>query len=325
MNSHQQIIKKINEYSINEMPFLFIVDFEMQKPVLIQTEELEKEHIRISFPQFTNVSRQLDKEKEVRLTEIIPLEKEIYQNRFERVMQHLKYGNSYLTNLTGKTEIKTDATLNEIFESAKALYKIKYKDEWVCFSPESFIKIKEGEIFSFPMKGTIDASFPNAEQVLLEDRKEIAEHYTIVDLIRNDLSIVSENVTVEKFRYVDKIRSNEKSLLQVSSKISGKLPENHQEHLGEIIFSLLPAGSVSGAPKKKTVEIIQEAENGPRGYYTGVAFYFDGKNTDSCVLIRFIEKTGNHLFYRSGGGITVNSEMEKEYQELIDKIYVPIH
>ncbi len=297
----------------------------MQKPVLVKTAELEKEHIKLSFPQFSNVLQQPGKEKGIRLTRVNPVKKETYQNGFDIVMQHLKYGNSYLTNLTGKTEIKADATLSEIFESAKALYKIRYKDEWVCFSPESFIKIQENEIFSYPMKGTIDANLPDAERILLEDRKEIAEHYTIVDLIRNDLSMVSDQVTVEKFRYVEKILSNEKSLLQVSSKIKGRLSEDHKAHLGEILFSLLPAGSVSGAPKKKTVEIIQEAETGPRGYYTGVAFYFDGKNTDSCVLIRFIEKTGKQLFYHSGGGITVNSEMEKEYQELTDKIYVPIH
>jgi para-aminobenzoate synthetase component 1 len=96
-------------------------------------------------------------------------------------------------------------------------------------------------------------------------------------------------------------------------------------HLGDLLFSLLPAGSISGAPKKKTIETIQESEACPRGYYTGVAFYFDGEHIDSCVMIRFIEKVNGEYFYRSGGGITVNSDMEKEYQELNDKIYVPIY
>ena len=175
------------------------------------------------------------------------------------------------------------------------------------------------------MKGTIDAGLPDAENILLHDEKEIAEHYTIVDLIRNDLSMVAENVVVEKFRYLAEIHSNKKNLLQASSKIKGTLPEGYQNNLGELLFTLLPAGSVSGAPKKKTIEIIQQSEEEPRGYYTGVAFYSDGENVDSCVLIRFIEKENEKYYYRSGGGITVNSEMEKEYQELNDKIYVPVY
>jgi para-aminobenzoate synthetase component 1 len=173
------------------------------------------------------------------------------------------------------------------------------------------------------MKGTIDASIENAEQLILQDDKETAEHYTIVDLIRNDISIVATHVQVEKFRYIDTIKTSNKTLLQVSSKIVGELPTNYLEQLGNIIFSLLPAGSISGAPKKKTLEIIQEAEKVDRGFYTGTCFYFDGKSIDSCVLIRFIEQTSNGLVYKSGGGITINSDVEKEYQELIDKIYVP--
>ena len=87
-------------------------------------------------------------------------------------------------------------------------------------------------------------------------------------MIRNDLSIVSNNVTVEKYRYIDELVTNDKRLLQVSSVISGDLPENYKEILGDIIFSLLPAGSISGAPKKKTVKIIKDTESYERGYYT---------------------------------------------------------
>jgi para-aminobenzoate synthetase component 1 len=92
-----------------------------------------------------------------------------------------------------------------------------------------------------------------------------------------------------------------------------------------MLIRLLPAGSISGAPKRKTVEIIQEAEGEERGFYTGVAGLFDGRNLDSGVLIRYIEKVNGNLFYRSGGGITTQSVKEKEYQEVIDKVYVPIN
>jgi para-aminobenzoate synthetase component 1 len=88
--------------------------------------------------------------------------------------------------------------------------------------------------------------------------------------------------------------------------------------------SLLPAGSVCGAPKAKTLEIIRTAESEDRGYYTGVVGWFDGSKLDSGVMISYIEKQGDHFYYRSGGGITDQSELQKEYQELIDKIYVPV-
>ena len=88
---------------------------------------------------------------------------------------------------------------------------------------------------------------------------------------------------------------------------------------------LLPAGSILGAPKPKTLEIIQEAESCDRGYYTGVCGWFDGKNLDSCVMIRFIEKESGKLYFKSGGGITHLSNFADEYQEMKNKIYVPIH
>ena len=143
-------------------------------------------------------------------------------------------------------------------------------------------------------------------------------------MIRNDLSIVAENVTVDEFRFIDRIVTHEKTLLQVSSKISGTLPDNYLENIGEIIFKLLPAGSITGAPKRKTVEIIKNVEITSRNYYTGIFGIFDGFNLDSSVMIRFIEKNRNKLFFKSGGGITYLSKAASEYQELIDKVYVPI-
>jgi len=95
--------------------------------------------------------------------------------------------------------------------------------------------------------------------------------------------------------------------------------------LGDILFSLLPAGSISGAPKAKTLEIINQAEGYNRGFYTGICGWFDGENFDSAVMIRFIEQNGENLIFKSGGGITAQSELTKEYEELIQKVYVPIY
>ena len=129
---------------------------------------------------------------------------------------------------------------------------------------------------------------------------------------------------VDRFRYIERVGTNEGELLQVSSEITGKLPKGYRNRLGEILFSLLPAGSVTGAPKQKTLSIIRQAEKADRGYYTGICGIFDGNNLDSAVLIRFIENNDGILRFRSGGGITFLSESIHEYRELLDKVYVPI-
>jgi len=108
----------------------------------------------------------------------------------------------------------------------------------------------------------------------------------IVDLMRNDLGMVGTNIQVEKFRYVEKIKAGDKELLQVSSKITAQLPENWHESLGDLLQRLLPAGSITGTPKKSTVNIIENIENYERAFYTGVFGLFDGKNLYSAVMIR---------------------------------------
>jgi len=247
-----------------------------------------------------------------------------YESAFNFVQQQLTLGNSYLVNLTFPTPIVATGTLSEVFHSSRAKYRLLFNDRFVVFSPETFVMISNGTISTYPMKGTIDASISGAIDKILNDVKEMAEHATVVDLLRNDLSRVADNVRVERYRFADEILSNEKRLFQISSEICGELPFDFHSRLGDIIFEMLPAGSVTGAPKKKTLEIIAEAENYDRGFYTGIAGLFDGKNLDSCVLIRFIENIDGQLIYKSGGGITSQSQSQEEYQELIDKIYVPL-
>jgi len=173
------------------------------------------------------------------------------------------------------------------------------------------------------MKGTIDASIEDAEYKILHNEKEMAEHTMVVDLLRNDLSIVAKDVRVEKFRYVQKIDSGKKELLQVSSHISGKVGNNWHEKIGDILSSLLPAGSISGTPKKSTLEIIKDTEEYDRGFFSGIFGVYDGESFDSGVMIRFIEKTNNGYVYKSGGGITLDSDALLEYNELLDKVYFP--
>jgi para-aminobenzoate synthetase component 1 len=314
-------ISLMNFYGENNEPFLFVIDFQMKNNFVKRLEEISTDEIKFSFNNFSNtIAKKNIKKPDIK---IIPPDFETYLNAFEIVQKNIKYGNSYLVNLTFLSEITTSLRLTDIYEIVNAKYKMLFYDDFLFFSPEIFVQIKENKIFSFPMKGTIDATIPNAREKILNDKKETAEHYTIVDLIRNDLNIVAKKVKVEKFRYIDEIKTNQQDILQVSSMISGKLNENWQNNVGNIIFSLLPAGSITGAPKKKTVEIIEQAENYQRGFYTGIAGIFDGKNLDSCVMIRFIENIDGQFFYKSGGGITALSNPKSEYQEMISKIYLP--
>lgn len=255
----------------------------------------------------------------------VPMSLTDYRQAFEIVKRNILAGNSYLANLTCKVPVSTNLTLEDVFRYSKALYRLWLKDKLVCFSPEIFVRIEDGEIKSFPMKGTIDATLPNAEKLLMDDSKETAEHATIVDLIRNDLSMVAEQVRVVRYRYCDRLETNKGPIFQTSSEICGVLPDDYPSHIGDIIFRLLPAGSITGAPKSKTMDIIEEAENYERGFYTGIMGYCDGRTLDSAVMIRFLEQEGENLYYKAGGGITSKSDLQSEYNEMIQKIYVPIY
>ncbi len=252
-----------------------------------------------------------------------PPDPESYRQKFEMVQHHLRSGNTYLLNLTQPTPIHTPHTLKQIYDMANAPYKLRVGEHFVCFSPEPFITIDTDTIHTYPMKGTIDAAVENAAETILNDPKEHAEHTMIVDLLRNDLGMVARTIRVERFRYLTSIETGEKRLLQVSSHISGRLERNWRENAGELIAALLPAGSISGTPKKRTVEIIGEVEGYDRGYFTGVFGYFDGKNLYSAVAIRFIENKDGQLVYKSGGGITADSSWQAEYNEMLDKVYIP--
>lgn len=318
MLKNKEIFEKMNELGASKTPFFFMIDFQKNKGEVIELLDLPKDIFIQIDAKPEEFNGQIDFQKN-------PMDFETYSNQFDHVLQNILRGNSFLMNLTCETPISTNLTLDEIFNYSQAKYKLQYRDEFVCFSPETFVKIKDGKIFSYPMKGTIDASIENAEEFILHDPKEKAEHYTIVDLIRNDLSKVAKKVTVEKFRFIDKVQTHHKTLLQVSSEISGELPSEFHHNLGDLFDQLLPAGSICGAPKEKTVEIILEAESYNRNFYTGVFGIFDGENLDSAVMIRFIEQSENGLVFKSGGGITHQSDVQEEYNEMISKVYVPIY
>lgn len=324
-------IEQINEWGSKHQPFIFFVDYKQQRTYIEKTENVNPNEVLYHFNEVTNendTARETDKSEIARRMQwqIFPEDSDRYKQSFDIVMKNILKGNSFLTNLTCSTPIATNLSLRDIYCISKAKYKLWVKDMFVVFSPEIFVRIKGNEISSYPMKGTIDATLPNAEQLLMDDIKESAEHATIADLIRNDLSMVSEHVRVTKYRYLDRLETNRGPILQTSSEICGTLPEGFNRHLGNLFFQLLPAGSITGAPKMKTTQIIEEAEHYDRRFYSGVMGYFDGYDLDSAVMIRFVEQQEDgNMVYKSGGGITFQSNVADEYNEMKQKIYVPIY
>jgi len=314
---------RMNSLGQNGVPFLFVLNYTLSECHVYPLGEINPSDILFNLQGKTNESEILEIPHKIDFSKT-PLTFSEYQKKFDIVFRNIQHGNSYLTNLTQPTPVSTNLTLQQLYHVAGAKYKLYFRNQFAVFSPEPFVKISQGKIFSYPMKGTIDADIDNAADILKNDLKEKAEHNTIVDLIRNDLSMVAKNVTVQRFQYIEKISTNYKTLLQMSSEICGDLPDDYVNHLGDIVFKLLPAGSITGAPKEKTCEIIHEAEGYERGFFTGVFGLFDGTTLESAVMIRFFENTPDGLIYKSGGGITCFSQAEKEYQELIDKVYIPL-
>lgn len=317
-------IRRMNEWSACRKPFLFVIDYKGERAFIEETHRIDPSCCLYDFNGVTNVPFPSDGHPGQVEWAFRPVPPADYRRAFETVRRNLLAGNSYLTNLTCRVPVCTNLALDEVFRHAKALYKLWLKDTLVCFSPEIFVRIADGEIKSFPMKGTIDASLPDAARHLMDDPKEAAEHATIVDLIRNDLSMVAEHVRVSRYRYCDRLETNRGPICQTSSEICGTLPADYPMHIGDILFRLLPAGSITGAPKPRTMAIIDEAEGYERGFYTGVMGYCDGCRLDSAVMIRFLEQEGGRLYYKAGGGITAKSDWESEYNEMMQKIYVPI-
>ena len=322
-------ITQLNRFGRQREPVLFLIDFAQKNPLLWPLRHLDPSVIQVVF----NGVGYPASEPACTPNPPLCLEKSPrafadYQPRFDYVVQQIRRGNSFLVNLSQPTPICVNRTMKELFHKSRARYKVWLRHpvagEFVCFSPESFVQIQGNHIASFPMKGTIDAHLPNADERILADPKEAAEHATIVDLIRNDLSQIADKIWVERYRYLDRIETERGALWQVSSEIAGSLRSDWPDFLGDILAKLLPAGSISGAPKPKTLEIIHHAEGYERGFYTGICGVFDGENLDTGVMIRFIENQGGQLVFKSGGGITAQSNARAEYQELIDKIYVPV-
>lgn len=346
----------MNRLGRSGTPFFFAIDFEMRYPVIVPLSRMHDSfllfniqgrrndygrHPTVSSNMFNNIS-------------LNPrfISRADYSRAFQLVQSEQQSGNSFLCNLTFPTplEPEPELPLKDLFFQVQAPYRVYMNfstlpDEWIypccpdvkdipreilIFSPETFVQTHHERIYTYPMKGTAlvepEQNLRQEEQRLLADEKERAEHITVVDLLRNDLGRVGRDIQVEKFRYCDPIPVAGGRLLQVSSRISAALPRDWKDFLGDMTARLLPAGSVSGAPKRETCRIIARAEGSPRGYYTGVCGIFDGYNINSGVMIRYLERPAlnSSLLFRSGGGITIYSQEQAEYLELQAKVRLPL-
>lgn len=341
---HINIIEKIMIYKDNLEPFFeeltrlttqgkrcfFIINYPLTEAYLLDltaTEGSPQLYFDYGYAYYPIKSSEVSQTPSPsRLLEKHPEPISRYAQRFEIVHDALQRGEISLINLTLATPIDCPLTLADIYSSSRAKYKVMLPHQFVCFSPERFVHINpEGIITSHPMKGTIRADIPNAAQVILDDPKEIAEHTDMVESMKEELKKVGQNVSVPRFRYIDRIDTEQGGLLQVSSEVRAELSNDWRLRSGKILQTLLPAGSIAGIPKDSAIKYINQAEQHHRGYYSGISGYFDGQELETSVMIRFIQQLEDgSLIFHSGGGVTINSICEKEYQEVLEKIYLPI-
>ncbi|MBF1625557.1 MAG: aminodeoxychorismate synthase component I [Prevotella sp.] len=325
--NRESAIECMNRLAKENKDFVFIINYEANGAYIAETCDIDPTELLCSFPSFNNVPTNESYDQEAVEWHIEALTREEYEPHINLIKHYERKGDSYLANLTCRIPIQTNLSLHDIFLRSKALYRCWMKGKFVCFSPEIFVRINEkGVISSYPMKGTIDANIPDARRKLMNNKKEAAEHATIVDLIRNDLGMIANQISVSRYRYIDHLATNKGQILQTSSEITGQLAANYREEIGSLFFRLLPAGSITGAPKRRTMEIIHEAEGYERDFYTGVMGCYSNGSLDSAVMIRFIdEDEQGHYYYKAGGGITAQSNNDDEYNEVIEKVYVPIY
>lgn len=307
----------------------FVINYELTEAMLfgLDTEEESERELAFAFPERTYHNDVPAGHLRPHLGHIEkhPESLDRYALRFGRVMKAMQEEGLELINLTLATPITLHQTLEEIYLSTNARYKVLVRGRFVCFSPERFIHIsKEGYITSHPMKGTISRVIPHAEEVILNDPKEQREHHIMVESMKEELAKVGSNVAVPRYRYITEVDNEDGGLLQVSSEVCAELGNNWPSRMGEILQKLLPAGSITGVPKEIACRVIKESEQRERGFYSGIAGYFDGSTLETSVLIRFIEeRSDGSKYFHSGGGVTSDSLCEREYAEVLAKIYLP--
>ena len=254
--------------------------------------------------------------------------KEEFCQMVEKAKHHIKEGDIFQIVLSNRLSapfkgslLNTYRVLRTINPSPYMFYFSGTDVEVAGASPETLVKLEDGVLHTFPLAGTrprgkTDADDKKLEKELLADEKELAEHNMLVDLGRNDLGKISKFGTVK----VEKLHSIERysHVMHIGSTVRGEIKDDCDAF--DAVNAVLPAGTLSGAPKIRACQLIGELENNKRGIYGGAIGYIDFTgNLDTCIAIRIAYKKNGKVFVRSGAGIIYDSVPEKEYQECINK------
>ena len=263
------------------------------------------------------------------LGEVKPLfEKQEFCRMVEEAKGHIREGDIFQIVLSNRLEAPFEGSLFNTYRILRTMNPSPYMFyffgtdvEVAGASPETLVKLEDGVLHTFPLAGTrprgrtVEEDLA-LEQELLSDEKELAEHNMLVDLGRNDLGKVSAfgSVQVERLHSVERFSH----VMHIGSTVRGTLREGLDAL--DALEAVLPAGTLSGAPKIRACQLIGELENNKRGIYGGAIGYIDfAGNMDTCIAIRIAYKKGGKVFVRSGAGIVADSVPEKEYEECINK------
>ncbi|MGN0330809.1 MAG: anthranilate synthase component I [Kineothrix sp.] len=246
----------------------------------------------------------------------------------EKAKQYIREGDIFQVVLSNRLEAEAEGSLFDTYRVLRTanpspyMFYLSSDDiEIAGASPETLVKLENGRLYTFPLAGTrprgkTEEEDRRLEEELLADPKELAEHNMLVDLGRNDIGRISRfgTVKVEKYMRVERFSH----VMHIGSTVSGEIRED--KTVLDAVGAVLPAGTLSGAPKIRACEIINELENNKRGIYGGAIGYigFAG-NLDTCIAIRIAFRKNGRVFVRSGAGIVADSVPEKEYQECINK------
>ena len=258
----------------------------------------------------------------------LSISEDAYSQKVGQVKKYIQAGDTYQVNLTDRIEVALNAPADEIFALLSARQPVAYSaflhvagTYILSLSPELFFKIDKGTIVTRPMKGTMPRGLDTHEDIetarrLRDDEKNRAEHVMIVDLLRNDLGRICTmgSIRVEDLFSVEKY----KTLFQMTSTVSGTLRDNTSYY--EIFRSMFPSGSITGAPKIRTMQIINELEQLPRGVYTGaIGFIAPDRTCAFNVAIRTLVLKNGRASMGVGGGIVADSDAAEEYRECLLK------
>ena len=261
--------------------------------------------------------------------EITPLfDKDTFCSMVEKAKHHIREGDIFQIVLSNRLEAPFSGSLFNTYRILRTMNPSPYMFylsgtdvEVAGASPETLVKLENGVLHTFPLAGTrprgkTPAEDKALEEALLADEKELAEHNMLVDLGRNDLGKVSEfgSVSVERFHCIERYSH----VMHIGSTVRGELREGLDAL--DAISAVLPAGTLSGAPKIRACQLIGKLENNKRGIYGGAIGYIDFTgNMDTCIAIRIAYQKNGRVFVRSGAGIVADSVPETEYQECINK------